>query len=88
MHRLKIAQVLPRYGALVDLSELPKLSAWASSMAALPHHDAVFAVLDTLGDLKDGARDAKGEPLPPILSRLVPATKAGLKAIEAAAVAK
>jgi hypothetical protein len=70
--------VLPRYGNVIDLSAFPRIAAWAGNMAALPHHDAVFASLAALGDFQ--------VPNPPLLERLAPASKIGFKAIEDAAV--
>lgn len=69
--------MLPRYGNLVDMATFPRIASWAEAMSRLPHHDAAFASVAALGDLNTVT--------PPVLQRLAPASKAGFKAIEEAA---
>lgn len=65
----EVAQVGPRFGNLVCLDSYPRVERWMGTMAALPHHDAVFAANEALGDLRPGHRGV------PILQRLDPAVK-------------
>lgn len=62
---------------LHSLEEYPNIQAWSNTMKSLPFHDQVHFALLELGDLTTDD--------PPIAERLGPATKAGLKAITAAA---
>jgi len=74
----EVAQIGPRFGNLVSFDSFPNLERWQNTMAALPFHDAVFAAVEGLGDLRPGHGDV------PVLKRLGPATKKGLMAIKAA----
>ena len=58
-----------------EAPERPALAAWMGRMAKLPFHDQAFASPLALGPL-DGPE--------PLLSRIAPATKAGLEAVVAA----
>jgi glutathione S-transferase len=47
----ELAQLGPRFGAVLDYAPYGNLQRWLDTMATLPHHDAVHASLTALGPL-------------------------------------